>query len=257
VEGVELAIHALPRYEPVVRLVRELGGGTLLEVGSANVGIRGYGLTEPEWRITALDRSFDNYGQAQGAPPPGCEFVVGDARQMPFADRSFDVVVALDLLEHLPPADRPPVLAEIGRVARSRAIVGCPAGAPALAADRRLPALYRRFRQPVPRWLEEHLEHGLPEPRELERDLAQFGRVRLLGNENVYAHLSVMALHVALHWTWPLRALVRALAAGVRLDGRGRRLAMHALWLLRGLDRPPAYRTIAVLDVPARRTASG
>jgi SAM-dependent methyltransferase len=244
----DLTLHGLVRYEPTLGLIRELGRGSVLEVGSANVGVRGYGLTEPNWKLTVLDRSFDNYGSA-GEPPAGCSWVLGDAREMPFDDRAFDVVVALDLLEHVPPADRARVLAELGRVAGRRVIVGCPAGGPALAADRRLPALYRGFGHPVPGWLDEHFEFGFPEPGELRDGLAPFGRVRLLGNESVRAHLLVMRLHVALHWLPPFQAFVRALSAGLRPGGAGRGVSARLLRLLRGRDRPPTYRTLAVLDV--------
>jgi SAM-dependent methyltransferase len=249
--AIDLTLHGLVRYEPTLALIRELGRGTVLEVGSANVGIRGYGLTEPDWQLTVLDRSFDNYGQAGGKPPPGCDFVVGDARELPFADRLFDVVVALDLLEHLPPGDRAQVLAELGRVASRRVIVGCPVGNPALEIDRRLPPLYRRFRLPVPAWLDEHFEYGFPERGELHDGLARFGHVRLLGNESTSAHLLVMRMHVALHWLPPFQLLVRALAAGLRPGGKGRWLSSRVLWRVRGGDRPPTYRTIAVVDIAA------
>jgi SAM-dependent methyltransferase len=244
-----LTIHGLVRYEPTLALIRELGGGTVLEVGSANVGVRGYGLTEPIWSLTVLDRSFDNYGQADGRPPEGCRFVLGDAREMPFADREFDVVVALDLLEHVPPVDRARVLAELGRVASRRVIVGCPAGAPALEVDRRLPALYRRFNLPVPEWLHEHFDNGFPEPGELSDGLERFGRVRLLGNESARAHLLLMHLHVGLHWLPPFQLFVRVLGGTLRPGAGGRGLASWVLWRLRGRDRQPNYRTIAVTDV--------
>ncbi len=242
-----LTIHGLVRYGPTLALIRELGGGSVLEVGSANAGVRLYGLTEPDWRVTVLDRSFDNYGWA-GAPPPGNDHVEGDARAMPFADGSFDVVVALDLIEHVKPADRSEVLSELARVAARRVIVGCPAGAAAMEADRRLPALYRFFNHPAPEWLQEHFDNGFPEPRELEEGLAPFGPVTLLGNENARAHLMLMRAHVALHGLRPFAALVQLLGSGQRPGARGRSATTGLLRLIRGLDRAPAYRTIAVVD---------
>jgi len=243
----DIAIHALLRYEPTLRLIRAVGGGgELLEVGSASSGVRGYGLTEPGWRVTVIDQSFDNYGQASGAGPDASTLVVGDARALPFGDRSFDVTVALDLLEHIAPDDRGAVLGELVRVTGRRLIVGCPAGAEALEADRRLAARLSRRGREAPAWLGEHLDNGLPEPSELEAALAPAGRLRLIGNESARAHERVMRAHFALGWTWPFRAAVAALRAGC---ARGSRLAARVLWLARGRDRPPVYRTIAVLDV--------
>jgi hypothetical protein len=252
----DLVLHSVVRYEPVLRLVRELGGGTLLEAGSAHRGIRGNGLTEPEWDVTAVDMSFDNYGQAGGSPPDDCRAVVGDVRALPFEDRSFDVVVALDLLEHLDAGDRPVALRELARVARRRVIVGCPTGTDALEADRRLADFYREHGQ-VPAWLTEHLENGFPEVSDLTLALEPFGRPRVVRNESVSAHERVLRSHVrhgGRRWaTQPVRALAALLRAHRWSSTAPGRLASGAasrlLWAVRGGDRPPAYRTIVVVDV--------
>ena len=243
----DLAIHTIVRYEPTLRLIRELSSGELLEVGSAHVGLRGYGLADPGWQVTVVDKGFDNYGQApEGSGPEASDLVVGDARELPFGDRAFDVTVALDLLEHIAPQDRAQVLGELGRVTRERLVVGCPTGSVALDSDRRLSSSFARRGRPEPGWLSEHLEAGLPEPEELRKGLERFGAVRLFGNENIAAHERLMWLHTRLGWSWPVRAAVRLLRAAC---ARRSRLAARTLWLLRGRDRPPVYRTIAVVDI--------
>ena len=45
---------------------------------------------------------------------------------MPLADRSADTVLAVHLLEHLPPALAPQVVGEMLRVARQRVVVAVP-----------------------------------------------------------------------------------------------------------------------------------
>ena len=246
----DVPIHGLVRYEPVLALIRALGGGSILEVGSANLGAHGYGLTEPNWSVTVLDQSFDNYGHAaEDVPPSGCRHVLGDAREMPFADREFDVVLALDLLEHVPAEDRQRVLAELGRVAARRVIVGCPAGQAALEADRKLPGVYGLVGHPVPGWLEEHFDNGFPEPAELRAGLEPFGEVKLLGNESAGAHVLMMRVHVVAHWLRPFKAMVGLLATPLRPGTRGRPLISRVLKVVRGFDREPTYRTIAVVDV--------
>ena len=170
---------------------------------------------------------------------------MGDARDLPFADRSFDVAVALDLLEHIPPGDRPAALAELGRVTARRLIVGCPTAArPAARTGGCVPASRRG--SAAPEWLREHIELGLPESADLQRGLAPFGSVRLHSNENASTHLGIALVHYLLGWSWPVRALVGALLGGCRREARWVRLVT---WVLRGGDRPPAYRTIAVVDV--------
>jgi len=237
-------LNQLVRYEPVVRLVRELPPGRLLDVGSGSVGVAPW--LPPGWAVTGLDASFDDYGAAAGPAADGVVRVEGDARALPFADAAFDVVLALDLLEHVRPADRARVLAELARVAGRRLIVGCPAGAPALAADRRLGERYARRGEPAPGWLAEHLEHGFPEPEELRAPLARAGgRLRLVGNENVRAHEALMRAEAGRVSRLGAQVVEKLLVPAVRRGAAGR-----AVRLLRGGDRPPTYRTIAVLDRP-------
>lgn len=240
------------RYRRVTELLAaEPRGGRLLEVGSGSRGIND--LLDERWRVTALDRSFDDYGAARTGDSAGLERVVGDVTALPFADRSFDAVVALDLLEHVPPQLRATALGEIGRVSDRIAIVGCPCGEAALEGDRRLAARYRRIRGSAPGWLTEHLENGFPTAGELAGGLGAHGDVTLLDNESVAAHEAVATLE-ALPLLWTVSAVAsRALAGG---SAGGRPLASslrgRAATLLRGGDRAPSYRTIAVLRRPQR-----
>jgi hypothetical protein len=191
--------------------------------------------------VTAVDSSFDDYSGAVQSAPAGVHRVVGDARRLPFDDRAFDVAVAVDLLEHIAPHDRPAVLDELCRVSRRRVVVACPAGGPALEADRRLADFYRRRKRTLPGWLEEHLANGFPEPLELAAGLARHGAVLLVGNESTSAHGRVMRAQALPGLHQAARALAWALTrGGARI--RGSRL-------LRGGDRAPTYRTIAVVDL--------
>ena len=66
--------------------------------------------------VTLVDVSPEMLQQAREACPDGVELVLADARALPFAAASFDAVLALDLLPHLP--DLTAGLAELKRVAR-------------------------------------------------------------------------------------------------------------------------------------------
>lgn len=61
-----------------------------------------------------------------GHPAGGIRTVAGDALAVPLADGCADTVYAVHLLEHLPPAAAPRVLAEMLRLARRRAVVAVP-----------------------------------------------------------------------------------------------------------------------------------
>ena len=65
-----------------------------------------------------LDRSASMLAVAAARVPHGWSLVPGDAKRLPFADGSFDLVSACYLLHLLGPDDRIRVLAEIARVLR-------------------------------------------------------------------------------------------------------------------------------------------
>src|SRR3954466_9827761 len=56
---------------------------------------------------------------ATAPPPPDARFVRADGSALPFQDQSFDLVVSLDSLEHVPVERREAYVAELLRVARS------------------------------------------------------------------------------------------------------------------------------------------
>jgi hypothetical protein len=255
-------LNHLARFEPVLALVLSSGspGGRLLDVGSGSRGIAT--LLPGEWCTTALDANFDDYAGTQRPRRLEPDQQIGDVRALPFPDASFDVTVALDLLEHVPPDDRAQAVREICRVTSLRAVIACPAGAEALAADQRLASRFARSRRPVPLWLDEHLEHGFPDAADLAATAADFGRVRVIGNENIASHERLVAAENRVLPAVALRLACRPLEHMMTSRRPGARsIAAHVLARTRGYDRAPTYRVIAVLDVdpagiPQRRRHS-
>lgn len=234
-------LNQLTRLAPVLRLVGEVEGRELLDAGS---GSRGIAPWLPGWSVTAIDSSFDDYGAASGPRRTAARPVVGDIRAMPFEDGAFDVVLALDVLEHVPPEDRAAALEELARVARRRLIVACPAGEEAWAADRRLA---ERLRDP-PGWLDEHLANGFPDPESLVAALAPYGRARLEPNEHVISHERLVRAELSPLPALFLRLVAALIALALRAGGPLQRLADRALLSVRGHDRAPAYRAVVVVD---------
>lgn len=96
-------------------------------------------------RIRALDvgcgeGTFDGYlagklGALEGADVstamvdearrrnPGVEYHVADAKSLPSSDRAFDLVFAVCVLHHVPPAERDAVVSELRRVTRPGGLV--------------------------------------------------------------------------------------------------------------------------------------
>lgn len=188
-------LSQLARYGAAMPLVDEISPQTVLEVGSGSEGLARF--AEGQFELTACDQDFSDCGTVglSEVDPDQLRSVEGDVTDLPFGDREFDVVIALDLLEHVPEAARSRALSEMARVSSSQTIVGCPCGSEALEADRKLAQFYdllpRRVRPP---WLVEHLENGFPEPQELTRPLAEFGNVRLVANESLSWHRAVSIL---------------------------------------------------------------
>jgi hypothetical protein len=83
---------------------------------------------------------------------------------LPFADGAFPVVLALDVLEHVPSEARAAWLAELWRVAGRFLLVGNPFATPGVAeADRYLFELIRTRYGYEHGFLAEHLRHGHPD----------------------------------------------------------------------------------------------
>ena len=87
------------------------------------------------------------------------EHAPAPAWEQPFDDGSFDLVLSLDVLEHLVPERRPDFLSELDRVARSFILIGAPFSTPEV--ERTEEELARGLLD-TRRFLEEHRTLGLP-----------------------------------------------------------------------------------------------
>jgi SAM-dependent methyltransferase len=101
------------REESLLGMVGE--GDSILEIGPYD-GYHTAIFAKRFRRVVALDLEKPNI--------PGVENVKGDARDLQFPDRSFDVVVAAEVLEHVPGVEK--AASEIARVARQRVVIGVP-----------------------------------------------------------------------------------------------------------------------------------
>jgi|GEM_PF-3779152 hypothetical protein len=102
----------------------------------------------------------------------GLRVVIADACALPFKSKSFDCVVALDVLEHVEKRKRSEFVKELKRVARKKVVLTFPAvskkySVNAAVVDRVVGEWYRRvFRKPLD-YVEEHIKLGYPDVREL------------------------------------------------------------------------------------------
>ncbi len=147
------------RYLPIVKYIKQLNlksgpdGPKILEVGSGSLGIGPY-LHLP---FTGVDIDF------KGPKWPQMKQVSAQATKLPFPDKSFDIVISVDVLEHLPLKQRQPALTEAFRVAKQAVILAFPTGKLSHQQDIQLDKLYKqKFNKPFP-FLTEHLQYPLPQ----------------------------------------------------------------------------------------------
>ncbi len=96
------------RHERLFPLTGLPPGAKVLDVGCGTLGLRAL---EPDLQITGLDLH-----ERPGYPGP---FVRADAAErIPFADGEFDLVYCSSVIEHVAPARRAALAAEIARVGR-------------------------------------------------------------------------------------------------------------------------------------------
>lgn|GEM_PF-983993 len=239
-------VNQLVRFVPVLRALDGMTPGRLLDVGSGSTGIAP--LLPAGWTVVALDADFADYG-ALVTGTRRSPRVQGDVAALPFHDGAFDAVVAVDLLEHVPPARRARAVDELCRVASRRAVIACPTGDDARASDRRIRDALVARGATVPPWLDEHLDNGFPTRDELVACAARHGHVDVAGNESAAAHARVTLAELRPATAVPLRLGARVLARGLRArQSAARATATRLVRRLGGSDKAPTYRSVVCVD---------
>lgn len=213
------------RYYPIIRILKAhglSGSGSLLEIGSGSIGIGRFRKVS----FVGCDISFPSEPMRPMTP------IIASAAQLPFDDNEFDVAVASDVLEHIPPHLRKTVIGECLRVARKLVIFGFPCGHVAWESDRSLLATYVQSKMKPPNWLTEHMDAPFPEPELF--DVVDGWEVKRLGNESIGFH------------TWMMRREMSP--SFVVLSSIAMRIVPFLLEvLLHKADRDPYYRQIFAL----------
>jgi SAM-dependent methyltransferase len=154
-------LNWLTRYAPLTAEL-ELDESGALRESVLDVGCGPYGLS-----IIAPEATFAGVEVLFGEPvAPGMVAIRYDPGRLPFKDRAFDTVISLDVLEHVPPSARGGFVAELARVCARRVFIACPSDE-AVWAEHVLKQVYAAQGIPLPAWLDEHDEHGLPTAAEI------------------------------------------------------------------------------------------
>ena len=235
----ESSLDSALRYETVIDLLapRWREDLEILEVGAGSAGVTEF-LAHP---VTGVDLAFERTAERRTR---WLTQVVGSADALPFEDHSFDVVLSLEMLEHLAPEEREPALGDMLRVLRPRGrmIVTFPADETAERLDLWLNRAYRRKTGRDHPWSIEHIRSGVPRT-----DDVVATTTRLVGTSGT--------VQVLRHMWAPTFRLVHGLYTANRLSKLTRVLGLHTRFvatrifeICRRLHREPAYRTVLVVD---------
>jgi O-antigen biosynthesis protein len=221
-------LNRAARYLPILRELRELvdlqNGCRVLEIGSGSIGL-GEFYPHP---FVGCDVNFPE------RPRPPMRAVVGSGTRLPFADRSFDVVVVSDVMEHVSPDGRPAVVSEALRVSRAVAVIGYPCGPSAQALDSKLHEQYLKRKMTPPAWLEEHMLFPFPDT-DLFSELPAGWKMKSIANESLNFHYRMMQLEKYRPWNYLFRIGLKAFSRAIEK-------------LLQRTDQEPSYRRIFVLS---------
>ena len=178
------------RYMPIVRAIRRFpSSATILEVGSGPLGISPYlGRS-----ITGVDQNFD------GPSIPYTHKIKGDATDLPFKDQGFDIVISVDMLEHMSKEGRKKAIQEMVRVARQMVAIGVPSGKEAEEHDKEMDNYYKKIFGHSYHFLVEQIGFGLPKKNDIveviERALSSHKRsasIRIENNESIQLRTILM-----------------------------------------------------------------
>ncbi len=151
----EAALRYLPAVSEIKK--RDLQNSKILEVGSGSLGIIPYLKTQ----IDGIDVDFS------GPQTDLLNRIQGTADKLPFKKNSYDVVISVDVLEHLKPNMREKAILEILRVAKKLAIIVVPCGDKSQIQDKQLQKKWNELFNDKNQFLEEHVKYGLPKKEEV------------------------------------------------------------------------------------------
>lgn len=179
------------RYLPIVKKIKNLKipKPSVLEIGSGSLGIVPY-LGRP---VTAVDIDFS------GPQIDLLTKVRGSAVKLPIVNQSFDVVLMIDVLEHIPEDKRLQAIKEAIRVTKYLLVIAVPCGELSGKEDHYLARYYKKIYGKNFSFYEDHLKYGLPKKewindkiREISRKYKRTTVIETEGNINLSLHRFLM-----------------------------------------------------------------
>lgn len=143
------------RYRPIIKYLKHKYGSsplTILEVGCGDYSMGLYdGFSVDGLDIRpAKSTVFLN------------KYIEGSILDVDMENSSYDVVISVDVLEHIKPEDRDKAVSKMLSLARKEVLLVYPCGKKGEKLDAKLYENYKKRVADYHIWFEEHLKHGLP-----------------------------------------------------------------------------------------------
>ncbi len=120
--------------------------------------------------ITGVDVNFD------GPQTDLLTKIKADATRIPLPDKSFDVVIMIDVLEHVPQPIRSKIIKEGLRLAKKLLVVAAPEGNEAKQEDSYLASYYRKIFGRNFSYYDEHIKYGIPTQNWIEENVKKIAK---------------------------------------------------------------------------------
>ncbi len=220
------------RYLPIVKLINSLEekDSTILEIGSGSLGITPYLGRE----VTGIDLNF------AGPQTSLLTKINASATSLPLKDKSFDIVILVDLLEHIPVIDRYRVLSEAVRVTNKMLLIVVPCGPLAQKEDIYLAKYYKKVYGKSFLFFEQHLQYGLPSVELVNSYLKKATSVYHRKMEVKIKGITNMKLHRFLMKGWITKNFI--------IDFAFRKLMVLFIPIMTKVNKIPTYRSFFVIN---------
>ena len=188
-------LDIIQRYAPIVDCIRKekIKDKKIVEIGGSGEGIAYY---LPSFEIIDCDIEFSKNIL------PNVKAIKIKKEKIPLPNNYADIVISVDVLEHIPRHKREKLISEIFRIARRKVILAVPIGKESLDAVKKLDVLMsKKYNKKKDRYIKEHLKYGHPEVKEIIKIIKNLpieSKIKIKNNASIKLWLAFQKLYLSL-----------------------------------------------------------
>lgn len=231
------------RYNPIVKDIKEGKYRKILEVGSDDYGIAPF--LNKKFNITLFDTTFRRKSLNK------VKYKTGSVLKLPFKKDNYDIVVSLDMLEHIPQKYRERAINELLRVTKNKLYLGFPCDEDAKKRDLLFLRLVSPFKKlPHTKYIREHIENGLPSSRDVLKTIKSKRIFKVKTINNLNAKLEIYLVVISNLDFLPILAIQKILD-NLKLDILPTMFNIFMIafgWMSGVLSHGKTYRKILIIE---------